>query len=71
VDGDVIDGDPALGQQLLDVTVGKSIAQVPADRDRDHLPREPEPSKDRCRARSSHRISLLRPTIGQRNSALG
>src|SRR5205823_898479 len=37
----VIDGDAALGQQFLDVPVGQSIAQVPADRDRDHLPREP------------------------------
>jgi hypothetical protein len=41
VDGDVIDGDAALGQQFLDVPVGQSVAQVPADRDRDHLPREP------------------------------
>jgi hypothetical protein len=38
----VIDGDAALGQQLLDVAVGQSLAQVPADRHRDHLPREPE-----------------------------
>ena len=45
------------------------MAQVPADRDRDHLPREPEASKDRGRARHSHRISLQPPTIGQRNSA--
>jgi hypothetical protein len=42
VDGDVVDGDTALGQQLLDVPVGQAIAQVPAHRDRDHLPRKPE-----------------------------
>ncbi len=45
VDGDVIDADPALGQQLLDVPVGQSVPQVPADRDRDHLTREPEASE--------------------------
>jgi hypothetical protein len=42
VDGDVVHGDAALGQQLLDIPVGQALAQVPADRDRDHLPREPE-----------------------------
>ena len=42
VDGDVIDGDTALGQQLLDITVGQAVPQVPADRhrrDQDHLVR--------------------------------
>jgi hypothetical protein len=42
VDGDVIHGDSALGQQLLDVPVGQAIPQVLADRDRDHLGRESE-----------------------------
>ena len=32
VDGDVVNGDAALGQQLLDVPVGQSVPQVPADR---------------------------------------
>ena len=45
VDGDVIDGDAALGQQFLDVPVRQPVPQVPADRDRDHLPREPEASE--------------------------
>ena len=31
VDGDVIDGDAALGQQLLDVPLGQAVPQVPAD----------------------------------------
>jgi hypothetical protein len=44
-DGDVVNGDAALGQQFLDVPVGQAVAQVPADRDRDHLPRKPEPGK--------------------------
>jgi hypothetical protein len=38
----MIDGDAALGQQFLDVPVRQPVTQVPADRDRDHLPREPE-----------------------------
>jgi hypothetical protein len=38
----VIDLDAALGEQLLDVTVGQAIAQIPADRDRDYLTREPD-----------------------------
>jgi transposase InsO family protein len=62
VDGDVIHGDTALGQQLLNIPVGQAIAQVPADRDRDHLTREPETSKDRGRAKRSHRTSLRPPT---------
>jgi hypothetical protein len=45
VDGDVIDGDAALGQQFLDVPVGQAVAQVLADRHRDHLPQKPEASK--------------------------
>jgi hypothetical protein len=45
VDTDVIDGDAAPGQQLPGVPVGQSVAQVPADRDRDHLTREPEASE--------------------------
>src|SRR6266567_5918966 len=58
VDGDVIDGDAALGRQLLNIPVGQAIPQVPPDRDRDHLRREPETSEDRGRARRSHPTSL-------------
>ncbi|HET9897613.1 MAG TPA: hypothetical protein VFQ44_22005 [Streptosporangiaceae bacterium] len=36
----MIYGDAALGQQFLNVAVGQAVTQVPADRDRDHLPRE-------------------------------
>jgi hypothetical protein len=35
VDRDVIDLDPALGQQLLDVPVGEAEPQVPPDRQGD------------------------------------
>jgi hypothetical protein len=45
VDGDVIDGDAALGQQFLDVPVRQAVARVLADRHRDHLPRKTEASK--------------------------
>jgi hypothetical protein len=45
IDGDVIDGDAAFGQQFLDVPVRQPVPQVPADRDRNHLPREPEASE--------------------------
>jgi len=70
VDGHVIDGDTALGHQLLDIAVGQAIAQVPTDRDRDHLAREPETSKHRGRTRRHHHTSLLPAAIDQRNSAL-
>jgi hypothetical protein len=45
VDGDVIDGDAALGQQLLHIPVGQAIAQLAADRQGDHLPWEAEASE--------------------------
>jgi hypothetical protein len=51
VDGDVIDADAALRQPLLGVAVGQVIAQVPADRDGDHLRGNRKPAnteKDRC-----------------------
>jgi len=43
IQGDVIDLDPTLGQQLLEVPVGQAVPQVPANRQQDHLWREPEP----------------------------
>jgi hypothetical protein len=61
VDADVIDGDAALGQKFLDIVVGQSVAQIPADRDRDHLTRRPEPSEHRRRTRRRHRTSLHPP----------
>jgi hypothetical protein len=45
VHGDVVHGDAALGEQFLDVPVGQAIAEVPADRDRNHLSRESEAGK--------------------------
>src|SRR6266516_1174950 len=45
VDSDVIDGDSTLGQQLPGGPVGQSLAQVPADGDRDHLGGNRKPAK--------------------------
>jgi hypothetical protein len=61
----VVDLDAALGQQLFDIPVGEPVAQIPADRDRDHLRREPEPGKRRpadagtSGSRSTHLFSFL------------
>jgi hypothetical protein len=37
VDGDVVDLDAALGEQFFDVAVGEAKAEVPADRQHDHI----------------------------------
>jgi len=43
----VVDLDTALGQQLFDVAVGEAEAQVPADRQHDHVRWEPEAGEGR------------------------
>ena len=43
--GDVIDVDAALGEELLGVAIRQTEAEIPADRQHDHLGREPEPRK--------------------------
>ena len=45
VHADVVDGDPTLNQQFFHVSIGEPIAQVPANRERDHIRREAEPAK--------------------------
>ncbi len=45
VDAHVIDLDAAFGQELLDVSVGKTKPQVPADCQGDDLGREPVPGE--------------------------
>jgi hypothetical protein len=69
VDGDMIHGDATFSEQFLDVAVRQAVPQVPADRDRDHLPREPEACEDRGCAACSHQTSLRSSAIGQCNSA--
>jgi hypothetical protein len=49
VDGDVVDPDAALGQQLLDVAVGEPEPEVPADRHNDHIGWEAEAGERRPR----------------------
>jgi hypothetical protein len=41
----VVDLDTAFEQQLLHVAVGEVIAQIPPDRDDDHLGRKAEPGE--------------------------
>jgi len=41
----VIDLDPALGQELLDVAVGQAEPQAPPDRQRDDFAREAVPGE--------------------------
>jgi hypothetical protein len=56
--------DAALSEQFLDITVGQGVAQVPADREDDHVGREAETGEggpgggSRTRAASSHTDSL-------------
>jgi hypothetical protein len=38
----MVDLDAAFGEQLLDVAVGEPVAEVPVDRDHDHVGREAE-----------------------------
>jgi hypothetical protein len=46
-DRDVVDLDPALGQQLLDVPVGEAEPQVPSDRQGDDFGWETVPGEGR------------------------
>ena len=56
----MVDGDTAFGEQLLDIAVGQAVPQVPADRDRDHVTGEPEPSR-----RTRQHIPMLHATSVQ------
>ncbi len=47
VDGDVVNGDSSFAEQLLDIAVGKAVAQIPAHRDGDHFTWEAETCKRR------------------------
>src|SRR5512132_825701 len=60
----MVDLDAALGEQLFDVAVGEAKAEVPADRQHDHIRREAETGEGRpCNGigadpASSHDASL-------------
>src|ERR671910_3806731 len=68
VDRDVVDLDPALGEQFLDIAIGQAEAQVPADGEDDDIGWEPEAgeggprSGSRARAVGSHTGSLAART---------
>jgi hypothetical protein len=53
IDGDVVDLDPALGEQFLDVAIGQPEAQLPANRQHDHVGWKAEASEGRSCERSS------------------
>jgi hypothetical protein len=63
----MVDFDAAFGEQLLDVAVGEPEAQVPADRQDDHVWWEAEAGEgsvgnaSRTRAASAHGQSLPTP----------
>jgi hypothetical protein len=59
VDGDGVYLDTTLGEQLLQIAVGQPTAQVPADRDRDHLNRNRNPELGEERLDVNAPASLL------------
>ncbi len=72
IDRHVIDGDAALGEQLLNIAIGQAVAQVPPHRDSNHLTREAvaRRSRRRRRPRIDHRLSVSDAGWApQRNSA--
>ena len=68
VDRDVINADATFSQQLLNVTGGQAVTQLPAHRDCDHLAWEMETGEGGGAA-SRQRISRPDATIGLRNGA--
>jgi hypothetical protein len=62
VDGDVVNFDAALGEQLLDVAVGQAEAQVPADRQHDDIGREAEAGEGGA-GDGTGRRRVLMPTV--------
>jgi hypothetical protein len=57
VDGDVVDLDAALGEQLLNIAVGQAEAQVPAHCQHDHVGWEAEAGEGRSRGESRARAA--------------
>src|SRR5918997_3404314 len=63
----MVDSDPAFGQQLFNVSVRKSVAEIPADCHDDHIRREPE-SRERGPRRTyptratRHQLTLPSPS---------
>ena len=45
LEGDVVNLDSTLGEELFDIAIRKAEPQVPPNREDDHIGREPEPGK--------------------------
>jgi hypothetical protein len=45
VQGHVVDSETALCEQLLEVTIGQSVSQIPPHGEEDHFRRESEPDE--------------------------
>jgi hypothetical protein len=72
VDGDMVDRDATLSQQLFDVSVRQAIPQVPPDRQDNHIRRKPEsretgPGWGHLNLTKAHQLTLPEPAIDQRN----
>jgi hypothetical protein len=67
VNGDVVDLNVPLGEQLLHIAEGQAEAQVPPHPQHDHLRREPEPGEPRrgADARPLRRSILMPPVSGR------
>src|SRR5512132_2668612 len=58
----MVDLDAALGEQLFDVAVGEAKAEVPADRQHDHIRREAETGEGRpCNGIGADPAVLMTP----------
>jgi hypothetical protein len=75
VQRDVVDLDPSLGEELLEVAIGQAEAQIPAHRQQDHLRREPEAGESRralvdrhAGPSALHPMSFARPDMGKLNA---
>ncbi len=66
IDRDVVDLDAALGEQLLDVAVRQTEAQIPADRQDDHVGWEAEAGEGRPRNGSRARASSHASSVATR-----
>jgi hypothetical protein len=59
----VINFDTTLGQQLLDISIGQPVTQVPPHRNHDHIRREPETGEARPRHWYSGGMTTHQPSL--------
>src|SRR5438270_13851907 len=63
IDGDVINLDATLGQQLFNIAIREPVAKIPTYRNHDHIRREPIPSERRRRCWHSGRATTHQPSL--------